>query len=587
MTTPHTNKLHFGDNLPIMREHIPDESVDLIYLDPPFNSNATYNILFRERDSSESAAQIQAFDDTWHWNTDAEWQYQQTVTKGPRRLAQMLEAMRTFLGQNDMMAYLTMMAPRMVELHRVLKPTGSIYLHCDPTASHYLKLLLDAVFGAANFRNEIIWRRTGTHNKIQRFAPIHDTILFYAKSEAYQWQNIKRPYMSGHVQEYFVEDSQGWRTNYYGNVLTGSGTRNGESGKPWMGFDPSAKNRHWAIPRRLLQDVDEDLSTLSQHQKLDRLYELGYIKIQEGQAWPVYEHYIAPDDGQPVPDIWAYQPYTDGSVFGSESGIDADVRWLSPTDQERLHYPTQKPQALLERIISASSNEGDIVLDPFCGCGTAIAAAERLKRKWIGIDITHLAISLMRNRLRALPVDRLSDYEVIGSPADVESARALSREGGNTGRYLFEYWALGLVEALPARDMKKGADAGIDGYINFFDGKSTKAKTVIVQVKSGKVGSNIVRDLRGAMERERAEMALLITLEPPTKPMENEAVTAGFYTSEAFPALRYPRVQIATIEDILTGNGPQIPRGLGLSEDPTFRRTPRQRRAQGSSRRMI
>ncbi len=583
----HTNKLHFGDNLPIMREHIPNESVDLIYLDPPFNSNATYNVLFREHDSSESAAQIQAFDDTWHWADRVALEYEEIVTNGPKRLADMLQAMRQFLGQNDMMAYLTMMAPRLVELHRVLKPTGSIYLHCDPTASHYLKLLMDAVFGKERFLNEVIWRRTGTHNKARRYAPIHDVILFYSKTQNFNWKNSRRPYMRGHVEEYFVKDDQGWRTNYYGNVLTGSGIRGGESGRPWRGFDPTAKGRHWAIPGRLVEDINEDLSKLTQHQKLDRLYELGYIKIREGQAWPVYEHYITPEDGQAVSDIWAYQPYTDGTVFGREDGVDSDVRWLSTTDRERLNYQTQKPEALLERIISASSNEGDVVLDPFCGCGTAIAVAERLNRKWIGIDVTHLAISLMRSRLRDSFGDDLSDYEVIGSPADVESARALSLEGGNTGRYQFEYWALGLVEARPARDMKKGADAGVDGIIRFIDDNSGKAKTVIVQVKSGHVGRNVIATLKGDMEREKAEMGLLITLEPPTKPMIDEATSAEFYTPpEPFSDRHFPRVQIATIEDILNGNGPAIPQ-LGLSQSPTFRRAPRQRRPQPDSRRML
>ena len=205
--TTHTNKLHFGDNLPIMREHIPDESVDLIYLDPPFNSNATYNVLFREHDSSESAAQIQAFDDTWHWSTDAEWAYQQVVTQGPRKLAEMLQAMRTFLGQNDMMAYLTMMAPRMVELHRVLKPTGSIYLHCDPTASHYLKLLMDAVFGPTRFRTEITWKRTSAHNDTKQgrrqHGRIRDLLLYYTKGDDWTWNPIHVAYDQDYVQDFY------------------------------------------------------------------------------------------------------------------------------------------------------------------------------------------------------------------------------------------------------------------------------------------------------------------------------------------------------------------------------------------------
>ena len=578
------NKLYFGDNLNILREHVADESVDLIYLDPPFNSNATYNVLFQEKSGEQSAAQITAFEDTWHWTLDSEYAYQDVVTKGPAKVGELVAAMRSFLGQNDMMAYLTMMAQRMVELHRVLKPTGSIYLHCDPTASHYLKLLLDAVFGPVNFRNEIIWRRTGTHNKVQRFAPIHDTLLFYGKTDSYNWNSIKRPYMKGHVEEYFVQDNMGWRTNYYGNVLTGSGTRNGESGKPWKGFDPTAKGRHWAILGRLLEDANEDLSKLSQHKKLDRLFELGYIKIREGQAWPIYEHYIQPEDGQAVPDIWAYQPYSEGTVFGRAGGIDADVRWLSTTDQERLHYPTQKPEALLERIINASSNEGDLVLDPFCGCGTAVAVAERLNRRWIGIDITHLAISLMKSRLRDSFGEELRPYQIIGVPEDTASAKALAVESEHDGRYQFEWWALGLVDARPANDRKKGADSGVDGYINFFDDNSSKPKRIIVQVKSGHVNRGMIATLKGDMEREKAEIGLFVTLSPPTGPMEQDAIAAGFYEPEYFPGQKFPRVQILTIEDLLNGKQAQYPR---LAPQATFRKAPRRRRMAGQQAELL
>jgi DNA modification methylase len=297
-----------------------------------------------------------------------------------------------------------MMAVRLVELHRILKPTGSLYLHCDPTASHYLKVVLDSIFGKSQFRNEITWRRTGGHGKAKRYAPIHDIILFYSKTDAYKWNATKRPYMKGHVEQYFIYDEKGWRTNYYGNVLTGSGLRGGESGKPWHGFDPSAKGRHWAIPGEIVEeireDTDEDLSVLGQHQKLDRLLELGYVKIIEGQAWPIYERYIKPEEGQTASDIWAYQPYTSGTVFGTDKGIDDDVRWLSPNDQERLGFQTQKPVGLLERIIKASSGTGDMILDPFCGCGTSVVAAPSLGRRWIGIDVTWLAIDKIERRLR-------------------------------------------------------------------------------------------------------------------------------------------------------------------------------------------
>ena len=551
MTTPtqndtHTNKLHFGDNLPIMREHIPDESVDLIYLDPPFNSNATYNVLFREHDSSESAAQIQAFDDTWHWADRVALEYEEIVTTGPKRLADMLQAMRQFLGQNDMMAYLTMMAPRMVELHRVLKPTGSIYLHCDPTASHYLKLLMDAVFGPTNFRNEIIWKRTSAHSDAKAMGRTHDVLLLYSKaSSSFLWNSQYQDYDPEYIRTHYryrTDDGRVYRTDN----LTATGLSGGGYQYDWQGVV-----RIWRAPRETMQ----------------RWHDEGRIRYtRNGVA--EYIRYLDEMPGVPLQDVWA------------------DIPPINPQAKERLGYPTQKPEALLERIISASSNEGDVVLDPFCGCGTAIAVAERLNRKWIGIDVTHLAISLMRSRLRDSFGDDLSDYEVIGSPADAESARALSLEGGNTGRYQFEYWALGLVEARPGRDMKKGADAGVDGIIRFIDDNSGKAKTVIVQVKSGHVGRNVIATLKGDMEREKAEMGLLITLEPPTKPMNDEATSAGFYTPEAYPDRHFPRVQIATIEDILNGNGPAIPQ-LGLSQSPTFRRAPRQRRAQPRSQPML
>ncbi len=542
--TTHTNKLYFGDNLPIMREHIPDESVDLIYLDPPFNSNATYNVLFREHDSSESAAQIQAFDDTWHWSTDAEWEYQQVVTQGPRKLADMLQAMRTFLGQNDMMAYLTMMAPRMVELHRVLKPTGSIYLHCDPTASHYLKLLMDAVFGPTRFRNEITWKRTTAHSDSVRYGANTDIILFYSKGDEWTWNTQFRDYDEKYVARFRYKDPDGRAWSDYD--LTAKGLSGGGYTYEYKGV-----TSYWRVPIETMEQLDAE----------GRLHFTKNGGIRR-------KRYLDEQKGRPTQALWD------------------DIDPINSQAAERLGYPTQKPEALLERIISASSNEGDVVLDPFCGCGTAVAVAERLKRKWIGIDVTHLAISLMRSRLRDSFGDELSEYEVVGSPADAESARALSLEGGNTGRYQFEYWALGLVEARPAHDMKKGADAGIDGYINFFDDNSGKAKSVIVQVKSGRVGSSIIRDLRGVMERENAEMSVLITLEPPTKPMNDEAASAGFYTPEAYPDRQFPRVQIATVEDILNGNGPAIPQ-LGLSQAPTFRRAPRQRRGQGRSERML
>ena len=531
-----------------MREHIKDESVDLIYLDPPFKSNASYNILFQSPKGGVSHAQIEAFEDTWHWGPQAEQEFGEITRNADTNVSEMMIALRAFLGENDMMAYLTMMTNRLLELYRVLKPTGSLYLHCDPTASHYLKVVLDGIFGIESFKNEIVWRRTGSHNKIKRFGPIHDTILFYTKTKEFTWTFPKKPYMNGHVQEYFVKDGDGWRTNYYGNVLTGSGTRNGESGKPWKGFDPTAKGRHWAIPGALVDDVDEDISRLSVLEKLDYFFEKGFITIKEGAAWPIYQRYISPSDGTPIPDIWAFQPYTSGTVCGTSDGIDEDVRWLSTQDQERLGYPTQKPIGLLERIVASSSNEGDVLLDPFCGCGTAVHAAQKLGRQWIGIDVTHLAIALVEKRMKdafpGLPI------EVHGTPKDAEGARELAHRD----KYQFQWWACSLVNAQPYKGKKKGADGGIDGLIYFHDDKGPPKK-IIVSVKGGEnVNVAMLRDLAHVVVREKAEIGLFITLKEPTKPMAQEAIKEGYYNSPAAKGKGFEKIQILTIAGLLNGS---------------------------------
>jgi DNA modification methylase len=554
-STKPPGNLYYGDNLDILRRYVNDESVDLIYLDPPFNSAQDYNILFAEKDGTAAASQIKAFGDTWHWDQASAAEFEEIVEGGGRVAEVMLAFRALFRRPNDMLAYLTMMAPRLIELHRVLQPWGSIYLHCDSTASHYLKLLMDGIFEPQNFRNEVVWRRTGAHNKVRRFGPVHDSILFYTKTDKFKWNYPKRPYMRGHVEENFVQEGDKYKTDYYGNVLTGSGVRGGESGQPWRGFNPTAKKRHWAVPGAVLSDIDDDLSELSQHEKLDRLFDLGFIKIIPGQAWPIYERYLHPNDGQALSDMWAFQPYTENTVFGTEKGIDEDVRWLHPKDQERVGYPTQKPLGLLERIIRASSDQDDVVLDPFCGCGTAVSAAHYLKRKWIGIDITHLAIALIRYRMYdAFGGEVKSQYKVTGEPTSLPDARALAGED----RHQFELWALGLVDARP-NEKKKGSDFGIDGNLLFHDeptgGRSKKIK---ISVKSGHVSVRDVRDLRGVIERERAQIGVLITLEKPTRDMTTEASTAGFYRSP-FTGENHARMQILTIEKLLDGRTIDFP----------------------------
>ena len=486
MTANEPNRLYFGDNLEIMREHIADDSVDLIYLDPPFNSNATYNVLFRERGGDSSAAQITAFEDTWRWDIQSEVAFRDVVQNASPALSDLLRSMRSFLGQSDMMAYLTMMSQRMNELQRVLKPNGSIYLHCDPTASHYLKLLMDATFGVINFRNEIVWHYRKWPAGKYGFQRNHDTILFYSAS-----QTRERTF-----NQLYMERAESTRIRFGDATIVSR-------------FDDSGQR----LPS---QTVDEE------------------------------------SVGVRMDDVW-------------------DINRVAPVNQL---FPTQKPEALLERIITASSDEGDVVLDPFCGCGTATVAAEALNRKWIGIDITHLAISLVQNRLIEAFGSELRPYVVQGVPKDLASANALAQHD----RYQFEWWALSLVDARPARDRRKGADSGIDGYINFFDDNGGKPRRIVIQVKSGRVNRGMVATLKGDMERENADIALFITLNEPTEPMRQEALSAGIYEPKRFPDKQYQRVQILTVGDLLSGTEADYPR-MGI--DATFSKAHRQRRRRG------
>ena len=546
MTLPDwKNKLYFGDNLDILREHVASGSVGLIYLDPPFNSNATYNVLFQEKGGEKSAAQITAFEDTWQWGMESEYAYQEVVKGGSQKLADLLQAMRTFLGQNDMMAYLTMMAQRMVELHRVLKPTGSIYLHCDPTASHYLKLLMDAIFNFKNYQNEIVWKRTFAHNDPSRCGRIHDIIYFYSKSNNYTWNVVYQKPDPEYIETFFDQYDETRKERYARIDLTAP--RHGDGGNllyEWKGVWPS-QNRTWATTKDKLEQLDNE----------------GRVHYPK-KGMPRLKRYESEHKGTILQDIWT------------------DIGQMHNLSAERLGFPTQKPETLLERIIAASSNEGDLILDPFCGCGTSIAVAERLHRRWIGIDITHLAISLMRHRLHDTFGPDLSPYEVIGDPKDLSSARALAEQN----RYQFEWWALGLVDARPAQDKRKGADRGVDGYINFFDDNSGKAKTIIVQVKSGGVNRSYIATLKGDRERENAPIGILITLEEPTKPMLEEAATAGYYEPEHFPGYQYPRIQILTIRELLDGKEAQYPR---MAPPATFKRAQRHRKSMEEQQRLV
>jgi len=530
---PH-NHLYYGDNLDVLRRYIASESVDLVYLDPPFNSNATYNVLFAEHSGEKAASQIQAFEDTWSWDEEAARTYFETVQAGGE-VANALQAFYTLLGESNMMAYLAMMAPRLVELRRVLKPTGSIYLHCDPTASHYLKLLMDAAFGPANFKNDISWTRTVPKSDFRQGATnwprVHDVLLYYQKDAkaGADFRQPFAPYREDYVQVSYplVEPGTGRRYGAHSLLAPGAGSR-GHPQYEFMGV-----TRYWRYNK----------------EKMERLLAEGRIVRSDKGKVPRYKRYLDEMPGVPLGDSWP------------------DIPPINSQAAERLGYPTQKPEALLERIISASSDEGEVVLDPFCGCGTAIAVAQRLKRRWVGIDITHLAVNLMKFRLlTAFGEGVKAEYEVIGEPTDVEGARQLAKEDP----FQFQLWALGLVGARPM-EQKKGADKGIDGRIYFHEGSPTDVKQIILSVKAGaNIHRSYVHELRGVVDREGAKIGVLITMESPTKPMREEAASAGFYQS---PWGNHARLQLLTVPELLDGKRIDAP-PLG-QVGQTFKKAPK------------
>jgi site-specific DNA-methyltransferase (adenine-specific) len=484
MDTLKTNVLYYGDNLEILRKYIPDTSIDLVYLDPPFSSRRDYNIIFKEAAGELSAAQIRAFSDTWHWDKAAEDTFQDIILNTPPKVAKLIDAIVSGLGRNDVTAYLVMMTIRLAELHRILKETGSLYLHCDPTASHYLKMVLDQVFGVRNFRNEIIWRHQVLGAGKKAFPKEHEVLLRYTKSDTFTFNDddrlVRVPY-SHYVTETLQQDEKGW---YY--------TR-----------------------RRMTRKATADELARKASTKT-------YVDIDRGRL---------------SGDVWF------------------DFPSYQPKGHERLGYPTQKPIELLERVIAASSSEGDVVLDPFCGCGTALVAAQELNRKWIGIDVTHLAIAVMKSRLE----ESFSgiQFEVIGEPRDLGGAKALARQD----RYQFQWWALSRIKAKPfPEERRKGADRGIDGVIDFQDrdevtGKPTMGRAV-VSVKSGHVHVKDIRELKDVVSRHA--MGIFITLELPTKEMRTEAVSAGTYHSPLWDR-DYAKVQILAVEELLQGKPVDMP----------------------------
>ena len=530
------NMLYYGDNLEILREHIPDESVDLIYIDPPFNSNQAYNVIFSETDGTASQAQIQAFEDTWRWGEATEQAYHELVGSAPHLLVETIKSFRGFLTETNLMAYLVMMALRLVELHRVLKPSGNFYLHCDPKASHYLKIILDQVFGVQNFRNEIYWKRkTGRAGPTNRFGTSCDILLWYSKSNDYTFTPQFRKSNIEYIEKMFRFTDDNGRRYRVDNLASPNPRPN--LTYEYKGYKPPEKG--WAISREKMEQWDSE----------DRLH---FPKSPDGRIQR--KRYLDELIGEEVPSLWD------------------DILAIGSRAKERLGYPTQKPESLLERIIEACSNEGDVVMDSFCGCGTAVAVAQRLNRQWIGIDITHLAISLLKYRLADAFGDDVK-YDIIGEPKDMASAEALAVQD----RYQFQWWALSLIRARPYQEKKKGADEGVDGVIYYqdVDPENTKkalTRKIVVQVKSGKVSVKDIREIKSVVENQGAVIGVFITLSTPTQPMLKEAAAAGRFQWLHVKDKTYPKIQIRTIQELLDGKGIEYPRTL---TDVTFRKAKR------------
>jgi adenine specific DNA methylase Mod len=511
------NRLYFGDNLTVLREHVKDESVDLIYLDPPFNSDANYNVLFRSPTGQESDAQVEAFRDSWEW-ADAARDAYADVIEANGDVALVVSSLKKWLGENAMMAYIVMMAARLIELRRVLKPNGSLYLHCDPTASHYLKLVLDAVFGHEKARSEIIWKRTNARGTKGNWPRLHDTILMYGSEDA-NFFSQSAPADKAKLPHTLITGSDGKK--YQTFELTGAGvTKEGQSGQAWRSFNPSDMGRHWG----------------NNHAQMDKWDRAGLIHWPSNGGWPRRK---------------ADTPFDPESRRVIVGDVWTDIDRLNQTAKERLGYPTQKPVALLDRIIQASSKPGDVILDPFCGCGTSLESAQKNGRNWIGIDVAHYAMTLIEGRLKArYPT---VDYSVYGRPTDLAGARELARRD----KYQFQWWAAWRLGSQTYREDKKGADRGIDGNIYFHNGPYGVGR-IIASVKGGEnVGVQMVRDLRGVIEREDAEMGVMVTLANPTGPMLSEAASAGFVRNSAHG--RLPRLQIVSVADIIAGQMPKLP----------------------------
>ena len=518
------NQLFYGDNLEVLRRHIDSKSVDLCYIDPPFNSKRNYNQIYNNI-GKEDQAQAQAFIDTWTWDDYANKGLEEIQTNYQGHFTaqsiDLISGLVKVLGKGSLLAYLVSMTLRIAEIYRVLKPTGSFYLHCDPSASHYLKIIIDAIFCAqgGDFLSEISWKRTTAHNDAKQgrkqYGNIRDVILFYSKSTKWIWNWQYSEYDQYYIEKTyrFVEEKTGRR--YCLDNLTAA-KAGGDVSYEFHGTYPY-KGRYWAYSR----------------DKMEEFKQKGRLYFPKNGGAPRYIRYLDEMPGVPLQNSWE------------------DIQPLTAGAKERLGYPTQKPESLLERIIKSSSNEGDVILDAYCGCGTSVAVSQRLNRQWIGIDITYQSISLILKRLEdAFGKGVLENVVLNGIPKDMQSAEALAHKKDDRTRKEFEKWAvLTYSNNRAVINQKKGADKGIDG-IAYFRSEKDEPEKIILQVKSGKASSRDIRDLQGTMTRENAVLGIFITLQKPTKDMSKEAKEAGIYRSK-YMSDSVDKIRIVTIQEII------------------------------------
>ena len=543
------NRLYYGDCFTIMQDW-PLHSVDLIYLDPPFNSNRQYNAIYKDETGRPLPDQIEAFCDMWELDAERErairtmpvLMRENGIDDSTAELWRMwMRALRD--TQPRLLAYLSYMAERLLIMRRILKPTGSLYFHCDPTASHYIKPLLDAIFGHTNFRSDITWRRinpTGRGSK--RYANNADNILYYVNGKTFTWNQPHSPHDPAYVDKmYRHRDSEGRR--YRLGDLKGAGLRNGDSGQPWRGVDPADTGSHWAVPNAALP---ESVKSLSTQEKLDSLDDIGRIYWPPTGKVPSYKRYLDEMPGTPVDTIWD------------------DIKSIGSNAKERMGYATQKPVALMDRIISASSNPGDVVLDPFCGCATTMEAAQKLGRQWIGIDI---AIHAIKRVARVRLTERLGlvegqDFTVEGVPRTVEGAQDLWERD----KYHFQKWAVEQTDGFVTT--KRSADGGIDGRVYFAVPHAQDLQSMVVEVKGGaNVGIGVLRELKGVLDYDTALMAGLIIMEPlGTVKARNFARFMADAGSLEILGIEYPKMQLLTVAEILDGKRFKTPTVQGRHE---------------------